>query len=128
MTNLNALTCDSMTIGSYALPIPDVQTLTGDGAITIKHGIVRLNKGSAINATLANPSAGTDDYKMLVIAAVTAQANTVTCTEGFGNPTADCIKEGEDVATFGGAIGDCLTVVAYNGAWYVKGLHGITIA
>jgi hypothetical protein len=128
MTTLNDLSVTSLTIGSYSLPEPTVQTLTGDGAITIKHGIVRLNKGSAIAATISNPVAGTDDYKTLVIASVTAQTHTVTSAEGFGNNTADCIKEGEDRATYGGAIGDCLTIVAYNGAWYVKGLHGITIA
>jgi len=128
MTNLNALTVDSLVVGSYTLPIPEVQTLVDHGAITIKHGIVRLNKGSAINATLAKPTAGTDDYKMLVIVAITAQANTVTAPQGFGNPLTSCVIEGEDVGTFGGAIGDALTVVAYNGAWYVKGMHGVTVA
>ncbi len=128
MTNLTDLTVDSLVVGSYTLPIPEVQTLTDHGAITIKHGIVRLNKGAAINATLAKPTAVTDDYKMLVIVAVTAWANTVTAPQGFGNPLPSCVIEGEDVATYGGAIGDALTVVAYNGAWYVKGMHGVTVA
>ncbi len=128
MTNLTDLTCDSMVIGSYTLPIPTVQTLTGNGAITIKHGIVLLNKSSAIAATIANPIVGTDDYKRLLIVSVTAQTHTVTSAEGFGNPTADCIKEGEDVATYAGAIGDALSLIAFNGAWYIQGKHGITVA
>jgi len=127
MTNLNALSVDSLVVGTHTLPIPEVQTLTDHGAITIKHGIVRLNKGGALNATLAKPIAGTDDFKMLVIVAIQAQANTVTAPQGFGNPLTSCVIEGEDVATFGGAIGDALTVVAYNGAWYVKNKHAITI-
>ena len=127
MTNLSDLTVDSLVVGTYTLPIPEVQSMTINGAITIKHGIVRLDKDGVLAATLAKPVAGTDDFKMLVIVAIQAQANTVTAPEGFGNPLTSCVIEGEDVATFGGAIGDCLTLVAYNGAWYVKNKHAITI-
>jgi len=127
-TNLTDLTCTSMTIGTYALPAPVVQTLTDSGAITIKHGIVRLNKAGAIAATLAMPTAGTDDYKRLLIVAITAQAHTVTCAEGFGNPTADCVVEGEDVGTYASVIGNSMNLLAYNGVWYITNLHGVTVA
>lgn len=99
------------------------QTLTGDGAITNKNGTVVLNKAGVIAATLANPTATTDDYKKLVILSLTAQAHTVTVTGGFGNG-----GSGKDVATFGGAAGDCLTVMAYQGYWYVIGANGVTLA
>jgi len=129
MTNLNDLAVTSLTIGSYSMPEPTVQTLVDSGAITVKHGIARLNKGSAIAATLAAPVAGTDDYKQLLIVAITAQAHTVTVAEGFGNnPAVECIIEGEDVATFATVIGNSISLMAYNGAWYIKGLHGVTVA
>lgn len=86
-----------------------VQTLTDDGAITAKNGICLLNKAGAIAATLANPTATTDDFKRLSIRSLTAQAHTVTVTGGFGNG-----GSGEDVATFSGAIGDGIELMALN--------------
>ena len=103
--------------------VKNVQTLTGDGAITLKNGVVELNKAGAIAATIANPTATNDDYNRLTIVALTAQANTVTCTGGFGNGGAS-----KDVATYGGAIGDNLNLMAYQGFWYVTGSQGITLA
>lgn len=100
-----------------------VQTLTDDGAITVKNGICLLNKAGAIAATLANPTAGTDDFKRLTIRSLTAQAHTVTVTGGFGNG-----GSGEDVATFSGAIGDGIELEAYNGFWYLSGAHQVTVA
>lgn len=99
------------------------QTLTDDGAITNKNGVVVLNKAGVIAATLANPTATTDDYKMMTILSLTAQAHTVTVTGGFGNG-----GTGKDVATFAGAIGDCMTIMAYQGYWYVIGTNGVTLA
>ena len=91
------------------------QVLTDDGAITIKSGVVILNKAGAIAATLAAPTATTDDYKVLHIVSITAQAHTITATTiGFNAGDA-----ASDVATLGGAIGDGLSVVAYQGEWYV---------
>jgi hypothetical protein len=119
-TNFDDLQCDNMMAG-------ESQELTGNGAITIKCGMCTLNKGSAIAATLAAPTATTDDYKRLMIASLTAQQHTVTCENGFGNGLPSCSEE-EDVATFSGVIGDALTLVAYQGAWYVVGKHQITLA
>ena len=91
------------------------QVLTDDGAITIKSGVVILNKAGAIAATLAAPTATTDDFKVLHIVSITAQAHTITATTiGFNAGDA-----ASDVATLGGAIGDGLSVVAYQGEWYV---------
>ena len=99
------------------------QAMTADGAITIKNGVVTLDKAGVLAATLANPTATTDDYKRLTILALQAQANTVTVTGGFGNGST-----GEDVATFSGAIGDNLNLMAYQGYWYITGVHQITVA
>lgn len=102
--------------------VKSVQTLTDDGAITLKNGIVRFNKAGAIAATLAAPTAGTDDHKELTIVSLQAQANTVTATNGFGNGGG-----GENVATFSGAIGDALSLKAYGGFWYIVGYHQVVI-
>lgn len=120
MTNLTSLDVDEIMPGT-------AQALTDDGAITVKSGVCSLNKGSAIAATLAAPTAGTDDHKQLTILSLTAQQHTVTCENGFGNTLPECI-EGEDVATFSGVIGDTLDLIAYDGAWYVAGKHQVTLA
>lgn len=99
------------------------QAMTADGAITIKNGVVTLNKAGVLAATLANPTAGTDDFKRLSIVSLSAQAHTVTVTGGFGNG-----GSGEDVATFSGVIGDGMEVMAYNGYWYLMGTHQVTVA
>jgi hypothetical protein len=102
----------------------EYQLLVAAGAITIKNGVCKIAKTApaAIGATLANPTTGTDDFKRLVIINFQAQLNTVTVTGGFGNGGA-----GEDVCTFGAAIGDNLSLLAYGGLWYVIGNTGGTI-
>ena len=122
MTDFTDLTVSSLAIGSQDIPAPTSQALTDDGAITIKNGVVTLNKGAAIGATLANPTATTDDYKRLTIVSLTAWAHTITCTGGFGHGGG-----GEDVATLGGAIGDSITLIAYGGYWYVAGKNNATL-
>ena len=119
-TNLDALVLDG------ALSVAGVTTLTGalsakmpvevglvNGAITIKHGLVPLTKAGVAAMTLAAPIAGTDDGKMLYIIAATANAHTVTIANGLSG-----VGAGADVGTFGGAVGDRVVLVAYNGIWY----------
>lgn len=102
-----------------------LQDLVADGAISIKSGVVKIAKTVAgvVAATLANPTAGTDDFKRLLIVSNQAQQNTVTCTGGFGNG-----GTGEDVITFSGVVGDCVELVAYGGYWYIVGGHQFTVA
>lgn len=102
-----------------------LQNLVADGAITVKNGVCKIAKTVAgvVAATLANPTAGTDDFKQLLIISNQAQANTVTCTGGFGNG-----GTGEDVITFSGAIGDCVQLCAYGGYWYIVGGHQYSVA
>lgn len=132
MSNLTDLDVTSLSINSTSVTATadelnrldfDTQTMTADGAITIKNGVVALNKAGVLAATLANPTATTDDFKRLTILALQAQANTVTVTGGFGNG-----GNGEDVATFSGAIGDNLNLIAYQGYWYITGAHQVTVA
>lgn len=101
-----------------------ITSFSADGAITIKQGIARLTKGTAGAYTLAAPTAGTDDGKELIIIAGTAAAHTVTqATPGFNGA-----GTGADVATFGGAKGDNLRLMAVNGEWLVLTLRNVTLA
>ena len=120
---INLLDGVTATAAELNLNDKEAQTMTADGAITIKNGIVKLNKAGVLAATLANPTDVTDDGKRLTILALQAQANTVTVTGGFGNGGA-----GEDVATFSGAIGDNLNLIASGGFWYLTGAHQVSIA
>lgn len=103
----------------------DEQALVADGAITIKSGVVTIAKTVAgvVSATLANPTAGDDDFKRLTIISNQTQANKVTVTGGFGNGST-----GEDVATASGVVGDTLELMAYGGYWYVCGYHQWSLA
>jgi hypothetical protein len=96
------------------IPPKQVIDVAGPTAITLKNGVVWLARAGAIAAaTLAAPTAGDDDNKILHIIATTAFAHTVTITGGLSGAGA-----GADVGTFGGAVGDRLSLVAYNGVWY----------
>lgn len=93
-----------------------VQVASANGAITILDGYVFLTKAGVAAMTLADPTATTDDGKMLTFIATTANAHTVTIAGGLNG-----VGAGADVGTFGGAVGDRFTVVAYNGKWYAAG-------
>jgi hypothetical protein len=124
MTDLTDTAVDSLIIGSKTIPYPTAATLIDTGNITLKCGVCTLNKAGAIAATLALPVATTDDFKVLVIASLTAQTHTVALASGkFGNGGA-----GYTTVTFGGAIGDSLTLVAYQAIWYVLCLNNASIA
>lgn len=99
------------------------QVLAVDGAIAIKSGVAYLTKATAGAYTLANPTAGVDDGKVVTILSVTAVAHTVTNPAGFNDGGAST-----DVATFGAAKGNNLVVTAYQGKWYVVTSVGITLA
>ena len=135
MSNLTDLDVTSLSINSTSVTatagqlnlntIETAQLLVADGAITVKNGICLIAKTVAgvVAATLADPTATTDDYKRLTIISNQAQLNTVTSASSFGGGGA-----GEDVCTFSGAIGDCRHLSAYQGKWYITGGHQFTIA
>ena len=132
VTNLDSLTLSgALTVtgaisgGSLAAGIQQpVELGAANGAIAAKTGVVMLTKAGVAAMTLAAPTAGTDDGKVLSIVAATANAHTVTqTTPGFNNAGTS-----GDVATFGGAIGDSMQIVAYNGRWHVISLRNVTLA
>ena len=101
--------------------------ISADGAVTQRSGVLFVTKSSACAMTIANPvsgdpMAGGDDGKRLTIVSTTAQAHTLTrSTTGFNDG-----GSGADVATFGGAKGDGLTIVAYGGKWYIESKINVT--
>lgn len=109
----------------YANPFgDDLQIASGDGAIQIRPGTVVVTKGSAAALTIANPTSGTHDGMEITILSTTAFAHTVTrSTTGFNGAGAS-----GDVATYGAAAGNAMTIVAYGGVWYTKNLQGVTLA
>lgn len=99
------------------------QAITGDGAITVQNANVYLSKGSAAAITIVAPTAGTQDGLRITVIAATAQAHVITCaTDGFN------AKGASGTLTFGGAIGDSVTIVADTGHWYATARVNVTPA
>jgi len=60
----------------------------------------------------------------LDIIALTAHAHTVTqAAPGFNG-----VGAASDLATFGGAIGDNISLIASNGIWLVKSTRNVTLS
>lgn len=103
----------------------ETQDIVGNGAITIKNGVVRIAKTvpGVVTVTLAKPTADDDDFKRLTVISNQTQANTLAITAGsFGGGGG-----GEDLATASGVVGDTLALMAYQGEWYVTGYHQWTL-
>lgn len=91
-----------------------IQAITGDGAITVQNALVVLSKAGAGAITIVAPSAGTQDGILIQVFSTTAQQHVITCASvGFNGAGSS------GTVTFGGAIGDGVTLRAYNGQWYV---------
>lgn len=95
-----------------------------DGAITQKQGVVVITKAGVAVLTIANPTATTDDFKELEIISATANAHTVSNAAGAGFNAGGAAT---DVGTFGGAKGDNMRIIAYQGVWYVVLLRNVTL-
>lgn len=98
------------------------QDLSADGAITIIDGIVTLSKAGigayTIPVPIQNNSTG-----VLIITSTTANAHVITQgTVGFNG------KGSSGTLTFGGAIGDSVTLVVNNGNYYVVSAIAVTAA
>jgi len=102
-----------------------VAAAAADGAITAKTGIVSITKAGVAALTLADPATPADDGKRLSIIAATANAHTVDNSAGSGFNGGGT---GSDVATFGGAVGDSMELVALGGIWHVLRLTNVTLA
>lgn len=89
----------------------EAETISADGAISIKNGLVIITKGTAAALTLAAPTSGADDGKRLTIIDSTGAAHTVT------TPT-NGINGNKHIATFGGTVGGYVSLHAQGGVWY----------
>ena len=97
--------------------------ITADGAITVPTQDTRytITKAGVAAMTLAAP---TVSGILVHIISGTANAHTLTnASPGFNNAGA-----GGDVGTFGGAIGDGIVLLSYNGIWLVVSKTNVTIA
>jgi hypothetical protein len=97
---------------------------SGDGAITVKSGVVFVTKAGVCAMTLANPTATVDDGNELVVISVTANAHTLS---NFGGAGFNGGGTGTDIGTFGGAKGDGIVLRAYQGVWYIVTKTNITL-
>ncbi len=98
---------------------------TAAGAIAQKEGYVFLKAGSAAAMTLVAPTAGApsaagDDGKEITIIAEDAFAYTVTTP-------ANKINGAKHIATWTAAIGNGMTMIAFNGIWYAVVLTGVAL-
>lgn len=127
----------SGTTGTFtgAVSAPSVATpdsfaaVTADGAITI--GVANktyfITKAGVAAMTIVDPTATTHDGVHLTFVATTANAHTLSNAAGSGFFSSGGATK--DVATFGGAIGDGISIIAYQGKWYIdpRGATNITL-
>lgn len=90
-----------------------VVAVTADGAITVPNGNTTyyITKAGVAAMTLVDPTATTHDGLRLTFIATTANAHTLDLVTGINGGAAD-------IGTFGGAVGDGVTIEAYQGVWY----------
>lgn len=96
---------------NYQVP-NNVAIYTDSAAIPVKQQTSLLNKAGVCAMTLAQPIDVAQDGLIIRIASMTAQAHTIT-TAAAG------INGNKNTLTFGGAIGDCVTLQAKGAVWYV---------
>lgn len=105
--------------------VPVLQAPTAaaaNGAIAITPSTVVITKSGVCALTLGTPTTA-QNGTVITIVAGTAAAHTVTAaTIGF-----NAANGAGDVATFGGAIGDNMTVLAYEGEWLILNSVNVTL-
>lgn len=102
-----------------------VVAIAADGAISVPsvNTTYFITKAGVAAMTIVNPTTSTHDGLTLTFVSTTASAHTLTrATTGFNDAGAS-----GDVATFGGAKGDNIVIVAYAGKWYVKSSVNVTL-
>lgn len=103
-----------------------VLAMSANGAVTVPayNQVILLTKAGVLAATLVDPTATTHDGVELTFIATTANAHTLSNAAGSGFNGGGAAS---DVGTFGGAIGDFIKVVAYQGKWYVTAKTNVTL-
>lgn len=98
-------------------------TYTSSGALSVLPGYHLISVAGVGAMTLVPPTAAQVNTIMYILSN-TANAHTVTVTEGFGGTG----TTGNDVATFGNLPGNGMTLIAINLHWFPIGQMGVTIA
>jgi hypothetical protein len=91
----------------------NIEVDANSGAIGILQGNVFITKAGVAAMTLAAPTAGVDDNKVLTIVSTTANAHTVTTP-------ANKINGNKLTITFGAVAGNQVELLAFNGTWFVR--------
>ena len=112
------------TVPETVEPNAPITTITGDGAITIRSGVVALTKGSAAAITLAAPTAAQAGTQITVIAG-SNYAHVITATGLLDDGVTGGSK---NTATFAAFIGAAITLLAYNLKWVVVSKNVVTVA
>lgn len=116
-------------VGDTELQLTAVRAVTADGAIALPKGNTTYfcTKAGVAAMTIVDPTATVHDGLQLTFIATAAQANTLDNSAGSG--FFDAGGASKDVATFGGAIGDGIQIIAYQGKWYILpgGTKNITL-
>lgn len=108
------------TLGVLGSPSGGAVTYTAAGAITPQPGLVFIN-GTTLAMTIVDPTTAQNGM-IMVIEATNASAHTLTYTAGFNGGTT-----ARDVATFGGAVGDNIVIIANGGTWWVISTRNVTL-
>lgn len=115
---MNGFQVNTATILGSPAGAPVVYTALG--AIAPQPGFVGIN-GTTLAMTIVDPPRWMDGMEMTIYS-VNASAQTLTYTAGFNGGTT-----ARDTATFGGAIGDLITIFANQGVWWVKNTRNVSL-
>lgn len=129
-TSAAGVTVDSLLIkDGVAYSRTPFGAVSGDGAISVTayNKTHFITKAGVAAMTIVDPTSTTHDGVTLTFVATTANAHTLSNAAGSGFFSSG--GSSKDVATFGGAIGDGLTIIAYQGKWYIdpRGSTNITL-
>lgn len=122
-----SVAADGTTVVTGTNVVTPVAAISGDGAVTIAaaNKTYFITKGTAAAITIVDPTATTHDGVTLTFIATIAAANTLSNAAGSGFFSSGGASK--DVATFGGAIGDRISIIAYQGKWYILDSLNITL-
>ena len=102
---------------------PALTAYSTSGALGLYSHVAVLTEAGASAMTLAVPTATTHDGITITVVSATAQTHMVTATTvGFNAGDA-----ASDVGTFGGAIADNFSFIAYQGEWYTLTNTNVTL-
>lgn len=104
-----------------------ILAVSANGAISVPdhNKTYFITKAGVAAMTLVDPTATTHDGVTLTFIATTANAHTLDNSAGSGFFSSGGASK--DIGTFGGAIGDYIRVVAYQGKWYLAGSLNVTL-